>query len=415
MSKSFKLQDTDTVWINGVLATMDKDVDEQYGLLKDHCIVTRSDKIAAILPKDQLNTTLYSHVIDLEGAIVTPGLIDCHTHLVFGGNRAQEWEKRLNGISYTEIAKEGGGINSTVSATRTADFGSLYQVSYKRLRALADEGVTTVEIKSGYGLDLANERKQLEVVRALKNTCEVDISPTLLSAHSVPPEYKDHSDEYLDEICQTILPTLWQEQLFESVDVFCENIAFSLAQTKKLFKTAQSLGIPVKAHAEQLSNLGCSALVAQFNGLSVDHIEHLDESSIAALSEKRTIATLLPCAFYFLKETKVPPIDLLRQYKVPMAVSTDFNPGTSPFASIRLAMNMACTQFGLTPVEALAGVTRNAAQALGREHTHGQLKAGYQANFAVWDVQAPVEIFYELGRNPLIRRVFNGKVSCLMK
>ena len=411
MSELFSLQNNDIVWRNGVLATMDLSIDDQYGLLNNHALVTRDNKIVAILPEHQLNLSRHAHVVDLKAALVAPGFVDCHTHLVFGGDRASEWEQRLNGVPYVTIAEQGGGINATVNATRRSSVEELYDMASKRLMALAEEGVTTLEAKSGYGLDLNNERKQLEIAQKLAKNHPIEIVSTLLSAHTIPPEYKGRADDYIDAICQTIMPTLWREGLFEAVDVFCESVGFTLAQSRKLFEAATQLGIPVKGHMEQLSNLGGSALVAEFNGLSVDHIEHLDEVAIAALAKHRTVAVLLPMAFYFLKDTKVPPIELLRQYKVPMAVSTDFNPGTSPFASIRMAMNMACTQFGLTPAEAFAGATRNGAQALGREKVCGQLKTGYLANFVVWDVKAPVEILYELGRNPLITRVFNGKVS----
>ncbi len=411
MSELFSLQNNDIVWHNGVLATMDLSIDDQYGLLNNHSLVTRDNKIVAILPEHQLNLSRHAHVVDLKGALLAPGFVDCHTHLVFGGDRAQEWEQRLNGVPYVTIAEQGGGINATVNATRRSSVEELYDMASQRLTALEQEGVTTLEAKSGYGLDLDNERKQLEIARKLAKNHPVEIVSTLLSAHTIPPEYKGRADEYIDHICQNIMPTLWREGLFEAVDVFCESVGFTLAQSRKLFEAAKQLGIPVKGHMEQLSNLGGSALVAEFNGLSVDHIEHLDEAAIQALAKHRTVAVLLPMAFYFLKDTKIPPIELLRQYKVPMAVSTDFNPGTSPFASIRMAMNMACTLFGLTPAEAFAGATRNAAQALGKENVCGQLKAGYLANFVVWDVKAPVEILYELGRNPLITRVFNGKVS----
>ena len=411
MIKHENEQNIEIVWTNGRLITMDPSFDDSYGLLESYDLITKEGKISAIVPSNSHKISPDAQVIDLKNALVTPGLIDCHTHLVFGGNRAKEWEMRLNGVPYVEIAKNGGGINSTVKATRETSEAELYQQAHRRMLALANEGVTTIEAKSGYGLDLANERKQLNIYRDLSNNYPIEIISTLLSAHTVPPEYKGRDDEYIDLICTEILPTLWQEGLFEAVDVFCENVGFTLEQTKKVYDAANTLGIPVKGHMEQLSNLGGSALVAKYNGLSVDHIEFLDEAEIQELAKTRTVATLLPLAFYFLRETKKPPVDLLRQYNIPMAISTDFNPGTSPFASIRLAMNAACVQFGLTPLEAFIGVTRNAAQALNKEKTHGQIKVGYTANFAIWDVQEPVEIFYELGHNPLIHRVFNGQIT----
>ncbi len=406
---TIEVKNTDTIWRNGRFVTMDTTVDGDYGLLMDHDLVTRENKIVGFVPKSLSATS--NHIVDLKNALVTPGFIDCHTHIVFGGNRAKEWEMRLNGVPYTQIAQEGGGINSTVRQTRALSEDALYDLASKRMLALANEGVTTVESKSGYGLDLENERKQLTVSRKLAQNFPIDIAATLLSAHTVPPEYQGKADEYVNEICNNIMPTLWQEGLFEAVDVFCESVGFTLEQTRKVYEAAKKLGIPVKGHMEQMSNLGGSSLVAEYNGLSVDHIEYLDEAAIEKMSHGRTVATLLPLAFYFLRETKVPPVALLRKYKVPMAVSTDFNPGTSPFTSIRFAMNAACVQFGLTPQEVLTAVTRNAAQALGRENTHGQLKAGFEANFAVWNVNEPVEIFYELGYNPLTHVVFAGKFS----
>lgn len=406
-----KSKNIEIVWTNSRIATMDPTRDDNYGLLESHDLVTKGDKIVAIVPQNSYKSTIETQKIDLQNALITPGFIDCHTHLVFGGNRAKEWEMRLNGVPYVDIAKNGGGINSTVQATRNTSEEELYQQAYKRMLSLANEGVTTIEAKSGYGLDLINERKQLNIYRTLSNNFPIEIISTLLSAHAVPSEYKGRDDEYIDLICKEILPTLWKEGLFEAVDVFCENVGFTLAQTKKVYDAAEALGIPIKGHMEQLSNLGGSALVAKYNGLSVDHIEFLAESEIQELAKTRTVATLLPLAFYFLRETKKPPVDLLRQYNIPIAISTDFNPGTSPFASIRLAMNAACVQFGLTPLEAVVGVTRNAAQALNRENTLGQLRVGYTANFAVWDVKEPVEIFYELGHNPLIHRIFNGQIT----
>ena len=406
-----------TLWRNARIATMNPDVTADYGLLNHYDLLVRAGKIESITPSAQTPPHLYNQpspaatVIDLNSALITPGFIDCHTHLVFGGNRAAEWEMRLNGVPYVDIAQRGGGINATVTATRHSSEDQLYAKSAQRLRALLAEGVTTVEIKSGYGLDLENERKQLRVVQRLAQSFPIDISPTLLSAHTVPKEYLGKADDYIEEICQHILPTLWQEGLFEAVDVFCENVGFSLAQTQKVFQAAAQLGIPVKGHTEQLSHLGGSALVAQHHGWSVDHIEYLNETDVMVLKKSNTVATLLPLAYYFLKETKQPPVQLLREHGIPIAVSTDFNPGTAPFASIRLALNMACVQFGLTPKEALAGVTRNAAQALGRAQTHGQIKTGFVADFLVWDVEHPVEIFYELGLNPLQYRVFRGTIS----
>ncbi|PHM63561.1 imidazolonepropionase [Xenorhabdus ishibashii] len=412
---SIELRDTDVIWRNAKLATMNpaiKSVDGEshYGMLEQHDLIVRDEKILAILPTDSVPAN-QCKIIDAEQRLITPGLIDCHTHLVFGGNRASEWEQRLNGISYEEISAKGGGINSTVNATRNSSAQQLENVSQKRLNALMAEGVTTIEMKSGYGLDLATEEKQLKVVRALAQKNPIEISPTLLSAHAVPPEYKHNPDAYIDLVCDSILPTLWQKQLFEAVDVFCETVGFNLSQTKRLFATAKRLNIPVKGHVEQLSNLGGSELVAEYQGLSVDHVEHLDEKGIEAISRSGTVAVLLPGAFYFLRETQRPPIALLRQYGVPMAISTDFNPGTSPFASLRLIMNMACVQFGLTPEEVWQGVTIHAAQALGREESHGQLAAGFMADFVVWDAQKPVDIFYELGHNPLVYRIYHGEIT----
>ena len=407
---SFIAQSQDVVWRNGRIATMNTDLTTAYGLVEGHDLVVRDNKIMAILPSDTVDTN-GCQVIDIEGRLVTPGLIDCHTHLVFGGDRAAEWEQRMNGVSYETISAQGGGINSTVRSTRQLDEDALFRASQPRLEALIREGVTTIEMKSGYGLDFDSEEKQLLVAKRLSAVYPITVSSTLLSAHTVPPEYKGKPDEYIDFICHTIMPQLWEKGLFESVDVFCESVGFSLDQSKKLFLAAQKLGIPVKGHMEQLSNLGGSELVASFKGLSVDHIEYLDLDGIKALKESGTVAVLLPGAFYFLRETKLPPIELLREHQIPMAVSTDFNPGTSPFASLRMIMNMAAVLFRLTPEEIWSGVTCHAAKALGREHSHGQLKAGFQADFVVWNAHEPVEMIYEQGSNPLYMRVHQGTIT----
>lgn len=390
---------------------------ESDGILHGHTLVVANKKIEQIIEESELlsdqdkyqNWHSYQR-LQLKGELITPGLIDCHTHLVFAGDRAHEWQRRLAGESYQEIVKTGGGIQTTVNATRTSNIDTLLALSKPRLQSLINEGVTTIEIKSGYGLDYENERKQLDVIKQLKHDFPIDISPTLLAAHTIPQAYQDDPDAYLSLIIDNMLPDFWQDQLFESVDIFCETIAFTLEHAKRLFHAAKQLGIPIKAHAEQLSHLGTSQLVAEQGGLSVDHIEYLQESDAIAMQQSKTVATLLPIAFYFLKETKVPPIQLLRDHNIPIAVATDFNPGTAPIASLRLAMNMAAVFFGLTVEEILLGVTEYAAAALGRSHSHGKLAVGFTANLAVWNVEKPVEIFYELGKNPLRFRVFEGSV-----
>ncbi len=400
----------DVIWRNVRLATMDPERGTPYGLVDGHALIVRQGKIRDIVPESSLYLT-HDNTFDMQGRLITPGLIDCHTHLVFGGNRAGEWEQRLNGVSYQQISAEGGGINATVSATRSATDEQLLHLARQRMEQLIKEGVTLLEIKSGYGLDLQTEEKILRVAAALAAENIVEISPTLLAAHATPAEYRDDPDGYITLVCETILPQLWEQGLFETVDLFCESVGFSLAQSERVFQAAQALGIPIKGHVEQLSLLGGAQLVSRYHGLSADHIEYLDEAGVAAMSQSGTVGVLLPGAFYFLKEQQRPPVALLRQYQVPMAVATDFNPGTSPFISLHWAMNMACVQFGLTPEEAWAGVTRHAARALGRHATHGQLKAGFVADFVVWDAELPVEILYEPGRNPLYQRVFKGQIA----
>ncbi|MFI3666363.1 imidazolonepropionase [Citrobacter braakii] len=399
----------DVIWRNVRLATMDPERNTPYGLVEGHALIVREGKIRDIVPESSLYLT-HDNTFDMQGRLITPGLIDCHTHLVFGGNRAGEWEQRLNGVSYQQISAQGGGINATVSATRSASDEQLLHLAHQRMEQLIKEGVTLLEIKSGYGLDLQTEEKILRVAAALAAENIIEISPTLLAAHATPAEYRDDPDGYITLVCETILPQLWEQGLFETVDLFCESVGFSLAQSERVFQAAQALGIPIKGHVEQLSLLGGAQLVSCYHGLSADHIEYLDEAGVAAMSQSGTVGVLLPGAFYFLKEQQRPPVALLRQYQVPMAVATDFNPGTSPFISLHWAMNMACVQFGLTPEEAWAGVTRHAARALGRHATHGQLKAGFVADFVVWDATLPVEILYEPGRNPIYQRVFKGQI-----
>ena len=405
-----QLHPDDVIWHHARLATLNPDNPEPYGMQENVALIVRGEKILALIPEADIPVN-HANQIDLEGRLVTPGLIDCHTHLVFGGDRASEWEQRLNGVSYQTISAQGGGINATVAATRASSAETLLTLAQQRLQRLMQEGVTTLEIKSGYGLNHEAEAKMLRVAQQLAQNNPVEISPTLLAAHAVPAEYRHDPDAYLTLVCEQIMPTLWKQNVFEAVDVFCENVGFTPAQTERVFQAASALGIPVKGHVEQLSNLGGAALVSRYKGLSADHIEYLDDAGVAAMAQNGTVAVLLPGAFYFLQERQRPPVAQLREQGVPMAVATDYNPGTSPFASLHLAMNMACVQFGLTPEEAWAGVTRHAAQALGRGATHGQLAAGFVADFIVWDAERPVEMVYEPGRNPLYQRIYRGKIT----
>jgi imidazolonepropionase len=341
---------------------------------------------------------------DLGGAWVTPGLVDCHTHLVYGGQRADEFAQRLAGVSYEEIARQGGGIVSTVRATRAASEDELFAQSAARLEPLLAEGVTAVEIKSGYGLELAAERKMLRVARRLGERYPVTVRTTFLGAHALPPEFAGRPDAYIDEVCERMLPALADEGLVDAVDVFCERIGFSLAQSERVFEAAARRHLPVKMHAEQLSNSGGTALAARYGALSADHLEFLDEAGVAAMKAAGTVAVLLPGAYYFIRETQLPPLDLLRRHGVPIAISTDSNPGTSPTTSLLLMMNMATTLFRMTAPEVLLGVTQHAARAFGDSERHGTLAAGRPADFAVWRVQSLAELAYWIGR-PLCERV----------
>jgi imidazolonepropionase len=346
--------------------------------------------------------------LDGEGALLTPGLIDCHTHLVHGGSRAGEFEARLQGISYEEIARAGGGIVSTVRQTRDAGPADLYAQSARRLASLIRHGVTTVEIKSGYGLSLKDELKSLRVARDLSQRFPVNVRTTLLAAHALPPEYAGRADDYIDHVVQHIVPEAARLGLADAVDAFCETIGFDLLQTRRVFQAARTHGLPVKLHAEQLSNMGGAALAAEFGALSADHLEHVDEAGVAAMAQAGTVAVMLPGAYYFLRDTHVPPIDLFRRHGVPMAVATDCNPGTSPTTHLPLMMNMACTLFRMTPAEALLGVTLNAARALGLAQTHGSIELGKVADLCLWDADHPAELSYAIGATPLRARIHRG-------
>ena len=399
-----------TLWTHCNLATLQAGAAQPYGLIEDAALVLDGGRIHWLGPRRDLPPELLAQchsTHDAGGALITPGLIDCHTHLVYGGDRALEFEQRLNGATYEEIARQGGGIASTVRATRSASPDELAAQSGRRLQQFLSEGVTTLEIKSGYGLALEHERKCLQVARTLGQTHAVAIRTTFLGAHAVPPEFAGRLDDYVDEVLR-MLPQLHAEGLVDAVDAFCERIAFSPAQVARVFAAARHLGLPVKLHAEQLSDSGGAALAAGFGALSCDHLEWLSDSGAAAMAAAGSVAVLLPGAFYFLRETKLPPIELLRRHRVPMAISTDCNPGTSPCSSLLLMLNMACTLFRLTPEEALAGVTRHAAQALGLPD-RGVLAVGLRADFVLWDVQHPAQLCYALGANPCIQTVFNGE------
>ncbi|MBM3979249.1 MAG: imidazolonepropionase [Planctomycetes bacterium] len=405
----------DHLWVNARLATFDPRVSAPYGLLEGQVLAVEGARIAGLFPMDAPEVRAFrGDVTDCAGKVVTPGLIDCHTHLVWGGTRAADWEARLAGVSYTEIAKRGGGILSSVRATRALSEAELLKASLPRIHALAEEGVTCVEIKSGYGLTLEDELKMLRVARRLgalaPHLC-IEVAPTLLAAHAIPPEFAGRADDYVSLICDAIIPAVALERLAEAVDVFCESIAFTPVQCDRIFTAARASGLAVKGHVEQLTNSHGAELVSKHGGWSADHLEYLDDAGVAAMAKAGTVAVLLPGAYYFLRETQKPPVAKLRAAGVPLAVASDLNPGTSPFASLRLAMNMACVLYGLTPEEALAGATREAAKALGRAERMGTLAVGKQADFLLWDVAHPAEIVCALGTNPLAARVVKGRAG----
>lgn len=398
----------DTLWITCRLATLDP-ARPGLGVIEDGVIAARDGRILYAGSAADAPAFDAAETIDCEGRWITPGLIDPHTHLVFAGDRAHEFELRLTGASYEEIARAGGGIVSTMRATRAASETELVQAALPRLDALIAEGVTTVEIKSGYGLSLDDELKSLRAARALADIRRVGVATTFLGAHAVPPEYRDDPEGYVDLVCETMIPAIAARGLADAVDGFCEGIGFSPDQIRRVFEAARAHGLPVKLHAEQLSNLSGAALAAEYGALSADHLEHLDAAGIAAMAASGAVATLLPGAYYFTRETKAPPIAALRAAGVPMALATDCNPGTSPLTSPLLVMNLAATLFRMTVEECLAGVTREAARALGLLSDRGTLEAGKACDLAIWDVERPAELVYRMGFNPLHARVWRGQ------
>jgi imidazolonepropionase len=396
-----------TLWRHARLATMAGGL--PWGWIEDGALLVDDDRLRWVGPDADLPAALgplEEH--DLGGTVVTPGLIDCHTHLVYAGSRAREWELRLHGASYEDIARAGGGIRSTVEATRAASDGQLYTLALARLAALQAEGVTTIEVKSGYGLTYEHEARCLRIARRLGREQPVTLRTTYLGAHALPPEFDGRPDDYVDAVCAW-LPALHAEGLVDAVDAFCDRIGFTTTQTRRVFDAAKRLGLPVKLHAEQLSDQGGAELAAEKDALSCDHLEYLSDAGLHAMAAAGCVAVLLPGAYYFLHESQLPPVDALRDARVPMAVATDHNPGSSPTLSPLLMLNMACTLFRLTPEEALRGMTRHAARALGLRASHGTLEAGKRADFALWDVEHPHELAYRFGHNPCRRVIAGGR------
>lgn len=379
-----------------------------YGMIENAAIAIEAGQVVWVGARDDLPPEFAGFATEtLGGRLVTPGLIDCHTHIVHGGDRAVEFEMRLNGATYEEVARAGGGIVSTVTATRTATEAQLLQDALRRVDVFIAEGVTTIEIKSGYGLDTETELRMLRVARAVAAQRPIRVKTSFLGAHATPAEYLNRDDEYIDDVCIPALRAAHAEGLVDAVDGFCEGIAFDTVQIARVFDVAVELGLPVKLHAEQLSNIGGAKLAARYRALSADHIEYLDEDGVKALADAGATAVILPGAFYTIRESQVPPIDLLRKHGVPMALATDVNPGSSPLNSLLLALNMGCTLFRMTPEEALRGATQNAARALGITDV-GMIKAGMRADLAVWDIKHPAELSYRIGFNPLHTRIFGG-------
>ncbi|UPA25622.1 imidazolonepropionase [Shinella oryzae] len=402
-------KDTPRVWRNAQLATLDERL-PGLGIVENGAIAVEDGRIAFAGPQSELPAAFAgAQSVDCEGRWITPGLIDCHTHLVHAGDRAHEFELRLSGASYEEIARAGGGIVSSVKALRAASEDALVRQTLPRLDALIAEGVTTVEIKSGYGLDTENELKSLRAARRVAEARDVTVRTTFLGAHALPPEMNGDKAAYIDKVVGEMLPAIAAEGLADAVDGFCEGIAFSPEDMERVFDAARAHGLPVKLHADQLSNLHGAALAARYGALSADHLEYTDDAGAAAMAKAGTVAVILPGAFYFIRETKKPPVDLFRKHGVKMAVATDSNPGTSPLTSLLLTMNMAATLFGMTVEECIAGVTREAARALGLVDEVGTLEAGKWADFVLWDIGRPAELVYRMGFNPMFARVRSGQ------
>lgn len=411
LNKEQSNQPWDTLWFNARIATMEN-CDRPYGLLKEGAVAVRGETIVWVgktveIPPEKRDSC--RQLFDCQGKLLTPGLIDCHTHLVYGGDRVNEFEMRLNGANYVDISRAGGGIVSTVKATRAASEALLLTLAKSRVASFLSEGVTTLEIKSGYGLDQINEMKMLRVARQLGAELPVDIVTSFLGAHATPPEYSGAEDDYINYLCDDVLPAVVAENLADSVDAFCENIAFSAAQVQRVFEAAKRHGLSIKLHAEQLSDQKGALMAAKMGALSVDHIEYLAEEDIATLKKHGTVAVLLPGAFYFLGETTVPPVGALRKHGVPIAIASDSNPGSSPVSSLLLMLNMACTLFKLTPEESLAGVTRNAAKALGIDDQVGSIEEGKLANLVLWNLSNPAELSYRIGHNPCGQVMYRGE------
>ena len=400
--------DCDRVWTNARLATLTPG-GPGLGIVEQGVVAARDGGIVYAGPAADAPAFQAVETLDCDGRWITPGLIDPHTHLIHGGDRAHEFELRLAGATYEEIARAGGGIASTVTATRALDEAGLIATALPRLDALIAEGATTVEIKSGYGLSLEHERRSLRAARRLGEVRPVTVRTTFLGAHALPPEFAGDADGYIDLICREMIPALAAEGLIDAVDAFCEGIGFTPAQTRRVFETARAQGLPVKLHAEQLSNQSGAALAAEFGALSADHLEYVDEAGIAAMAMAGVVAPLLPGAYYFVRETRLPPIEALRAAGVPVALATDCNPGTSPLTSLLLTMNIAATLFRMTVEECLAGVTREAARALGQLDQVGTLEAGKRCDLAIWDIERPAELVYRMGFNPLHARVWRGQ------